>query len=370
MNIETLPPPTEMSAKTSRATRVSRRWIIAALLLATSVAAAAKADHNPTVKIMTQNMDAGTDLLFIVATGGAPCGVDLTRAEIVASNIPVRVDLIADQIVAEQPDIVALQEVILWRTGPTIATTTQVLFDQLGALLAKLAARGTPYEVAAVNSMTDVALPDSAGEFLRYTDRDVLLTRAGLRPPEFNLTNVHTHLFSTALDFNGLPILQGWISAEVHVGNRHFRLIATHLQSAVDGIPVATEVQLAQTNELLRSLRNVTVPVVLCGDFNSDAEFGGFLDTTPSVNLITAAGYTECWKLLHPGNPGYTWPLFLQDQYPPPFFTLFAPYERIDLFFAKGLPVTSVERVVAPAPAGTMPPYGSDHAGVVATFQL
>jgi endonuclease/exonuclease/phosphatase family metal-dependent hydrolase len=342
------------------------------LLVAVGGAIAATVKDNSIVKIMTQNMNSGTNLGFASAWG-APDGVDLTWAEIVASDIPGRAGLVAAEIAAERPDIVALQEVTLWRMGPTPETATEVLFDPLESLRAGLAARGTPYQAVAVNLLTDLALPGNNGAFLRYTDRDVMLVCADLGPRAFHRSEVQTRVFDARLNFQGLPILQGWVSAEVRMGNRDFRYVMTHLETAIEGIPEATEVQVAQTHELLHSLRNVTVPVVICGDFNSDAESGEHIDSTPSVALIEAAGYADCWKLVHPSgpdyDPGYTWPLFLEDQYPPPYFLPSTPFERIDLFFSKGLQATSANVVTASAPEGTTPPYGSDHKGVVATFQ-
>jgi endonuclease/exonuclease/phosphatase family metal-dependent hydrolase len=321
------------------------------------------------VKIMTQNMYAGTSLGFVVALGGAPESVDLTLAEIEASDIPRRADLIAAKIAGNRPDMVALQEVALWRTGPTPDNATKVLYDQLKLLLRALARHGTSYELVAVNMLTDLALPGSNGA-LRYTDRDALLVRSDLRRPAFHISNTHTHIFDAALDFQGLLVVQGWISADVHVGNSCFRLVTTHLQSPVPGAPEATEMQVAQATELVQALQNVTVPVVLCGDFNSDAESGNDPDATPSVALIEAAGYADTWQIANPGDPGYAWPLFLDDQLPPPdFFAPSDPFERIDLFFSRDIRVITAKGVLAPAPSGTVPPYGSDHAGVIATFR-
>ncbi len=324
------------------------------------------------VTIMTQNMDSGTDLGYVLASLGAPEGVDLTFAEIQASDIPGRAELLAAQIAIKKPDILALQEVTLWRFGLTPETATQTLYDQLELLLAALADEGVPYDVVAVNRLTDLALPGSPGNgAVRYTDRDALLVRSDLRPPELHFSNIHANIFDAVFVFEGLPILQGFISADVHLRNRHFRLVMTHLESPIPGVEEATEVQLAQASELVHRLRNVTVPVVLCGDFNSDAEFGTGPDATGSVALIEEAGYADTWKIVNDNDPGYTWPLFLEDQFPPPpFFAASMPFERIDLFFSRGMRVISVEQVLAPALDDSMPPYGSDHTGVVATFQL
>jgi endonuclease/exonuclease/phosphatase family metal-dependent hydrolase len=322
------------------------------------------------VKIMTQNIYAGTSLGFALAFG-APEGVDLTLGEIQASNIPQRADLLARKIAREQPHMVALQEVTLWRTGPTPETATHVLYDQLKLLLRALARHGAPYDIVAVNILTDLALPGSQGA-LRYTDRDALLVRSDLRRPTFQISNTETHIYDAAFDFGELPVVHGWISADVQVGHSRFRLVVTHLMSPVPGVPDATDVQVAQATELIQTLHDLTIPVVLCGDFNSDANFGDGPDATPSVGLFEAAGYEDTWKIANPSDRGDTWPLFLDDQFPPPpyFSAPYPPFERIDLFFSRNIQVIRAKRVFAPAPFGSVPPYASDHAGVIATFAL
>jgi endonuclease/exonuclease/phosphatase family metal-dependent hydrolase len=222
----------------------------------------------------------------------------------------------------------------------------------------------------AVNTLTDLALPGTKGA-LRYTDRDALLVRSDIRRPAFHISDTQTHIYEAAFDFQGLLVVQGWIAADVCVGHSHFRLVVTHLMSPVPDIPEATAVQVAQATELIQTLQNVTAPVVLCGDFNSDANFGNGPDATLSVALIEDAGYTDTWKLANPSDPGYTWPLFLDDQEPPDFFSPDFPFEpeRIDLFLSKGMDVISAKKLLVPAPRGIMPPFASDHAGVIATFQ-
>ena len=203
--------------------------------------------------------------------------------------------------------------------------------------------------MVAINRLTDLALPGTNGA-LRFTDRDALLVRSDLRAPKFHLFNIHARIFKAMFDFQGLVVFQGWISADVHVRNRHFRLVVTHLESPVPGVPEATAVQVAQAKELIHALRNLRVPVVLCGDFNSDANLGSGIDATPSAALIEAAGYADTWRIANPNDPGATWPLFLEDRPSPDFFALFSPFERIDLFFSRGMQVIGAMQVLAPAP--------------------
>lgn len=348
---------------------------------------AAKPDANPPVKIMTQNMDDGTDQTYIIAALAfnalpLPDAVDLTYLELVASNFEGRAGLMAARIAEEKPHLVAIQEAALWRTGSSPSTATTVLADQLDLLLKALKAAGVPYDVVAVNHLSDLALPGgSAVGALRFTDRNAILVRSDLRPPEFHLSNVHARTFATAFPFTvsedlTLTIPAGWISVDVHMGNKQFRFVTTHLESPLAGIPEATAVQVAQAQELIHALRNLTIPVVICGDFNSDANRGGGVEDTGTFHLFETAGYADAWPVANPGNPGFTWPIYLEDLFfPPPFFILpdsSTTLERIDLFFSKGMTVNGVELVklapVGPWPA-LAPPFASDHAGVIAVFR-
>jgi endonuclease/exonuclease/phosphatase family metal-dependent hydrolase len=319
------------------------------------------------VSIMTQNMDVGTNQSYILefANSNPRLGVDLTLAEIVASNIPERANQLAARIAAEKPDIVGLQEAGLWRFGLTPATANFVLYDQLQLLLNALRIRGVPYRAIAVNSLTDIALPATVGA-IRLTDRDALLVRADL-PARAQVLNPLNHVFTASFPVSGFNILAGWISADVEVNGKTLQLVSTHLMSPIPGIPQATDVQVAQTGELLAALQGLPEPVIISGDLNSDANFGGGPDATPSVGLLESAGYTDDWKSVNPTDPGLTWPLFLQDQTPPNFFAASALFERIDLFFSQGITAVSEKRIIAPAPF-TLPGYGSDHTGVFASF--
>jgi endonuclease/exonuclease/phosphatase family metal-dependent hydrolase len=350
--------------------------VVCALAVLAFPADAAKPDASVPVTIMTQNMDDGTDLTYVIAAllpdPLLPLGfaVDLTHYELMASAIPERVGVMASEIAYKKPHLVAVQEAALWRTGPSPETATQPLSDSLGTLVSALKNLGVPYEIVAVNQLFDFAVQGDTLGALRFTDRNALLVRADLRPPQFHLSNVHANTFAAAFPFAGLTVPAGWITADVHVGNKQFRVVTTHLQSPISGVPEATDVQVAQAQELLHALRNLQVPVVICGDFNSDANHGGFIDSTPTVDLIEAAGYEDVWVKVYGGASGLTWPYYLEDQIPPPpFFADSPPIERIDLFFSKGMSPLGAELVVLPFGGDPVPPYASDHAGVIATFK-
>jgi len=341
------------------------------LVLAVPVWTAA-ASASSTVKMMTQNVDQGTGEGYIVeALFGEmplPDAVDHTYAELHASHLRERATLIAGQIAAQKPDIVALQEVTLWRIGPDTQHAVIPIYDQLQYFLSDLRRLAAPYVVAGINTVDDITLAGNRIDALRLTERNVLLARVEYRWPPIYFSGVQSHIFSTVLEIGGLQIASGWISATVHVGNRQFLLAMTHLESTVPGYPPATDVQVAQAQELIQTLSSATLPVVICGDFNSDANDNPSApDFTPTADMIQEAGYTEVWKLLHGTDPGDTRPLYLDDQKPIS-FPAATPVERIDLFFTLGISALTADQVISPGPAGFSPPDGSDHVGVVATI--
>src|SRR5438132_7758680 len=97
------------------------RLLIAIMLTLVLSCSALAANDKTAVKVMTRNMDSGTDLLFVFAAIDVPSFISAmaaTYAEINASNIPLRAGRLADEIASTQPDLIGLQEATLWRTGP------------------------------------------------------------------------------------------------------------------------------------------------------------------------------------------------------------------------------------------------------------
>ncbi len=353
-----------------------RKIVVSTCIMLACLAPAPAAQKETTFKVMTQNMDAGTDLgyaLFGLTQIDPRPFVDLTLAEVDASLIPARAGALAEQIASRSPHLVALQEVTLWRTGATPATATDVRWDQLESLTTALKELGASYEVVAVNTLTDIALPttEQGPGAVRFTDRDVLLARSDLSPSEFHLSDVHAHVYKAALTFGDITVRRGFISALARADNKLFRIANTHLETQYPGGEAAAEIQKLQAAELLNFMRNSPQPVILAGDFNADAIFGkdGLgPDNTDTVSFIEAAGYDDSWAEANSPAPGPTWPLFLEDQNPPPpFFVQTAPWERIDLIFSKGLEVVSSTQV---GEGLTFPAAASDHVGVMSTFQL
>jgi hypothetical protein len=334
---------------------------ITALLGIFCVSATANA-ADTTVTVMTQNMDAGTDLKLALAylnTSTPTVGIDLTYQEILQSNLPGRAAILAQEIAVKEPASISLQEVTLWTTGPDPFHQAPV-FDQLQLLLGALAALGQNYSVVAVNPLTQIALPMSNGVWLGFLDRDAVLARndAGL-----DISNIRQGTYANHLTIpsplGAIEVPRGWIAADVTSGGSTFTLVDTHLESTYPGQPEVNLLQAAQAQELAR-LFSGTARVVIAGDFNSNATHTP-PEQTQSIKIMLAYGFTDSWPAVWHGNPGFTWPLYVEDPFAP---HPQGPFERIDFIFESGLGIQSVDRV------GLKAPHASDHAGVVAVLSF
>ena len=342
--------------------------VLIAALIGAGAPYHASADSQRMVSVMTRNVDEGTDLDFILAAGSFEdllSAVADTYEEVAASNIPERAAALAREIKDAQPDLVGLQEVSILRTGPLFdpRPARKVAFDPLKSLLEELERLGQHYETVAIVTDFDFELPSALGFDVRRTDRDVLLARTG---SGVTISNVQAHTYETKLPFDSplfghFEIPAGWISADVKVRGEQFRIVTTHLDN------LSPEVRLGQAFELTQGPTNTSLPVLLIGDLNSDAD-----STDPAQNgayqLLLGAGLLDAWNEAHPGVPGFTWPLHDED----PFTPFSTPNQRIDFVLFRGLDqVLSAELIGDETsdltPSGLWP---SDHAGVVATLRI
>ena len=312
----------------------------------------------PVVKVMTQNMDAGTDLLFFFVEP-LPAAIQDTYAEISVNDFRGRANLLADEIAAQQPYLISLQEVTLWQT---IAATHKrhTLADQLELLMEALQDRHQAYEIVASQDLTDIMAPLGDGSYLRFLDRNVILARTDLKGSELSLSNVRSGIYEARIaPVPGFPAaINGWVSVDARIRGNRLRFFDTHLETAISPLD---DTQVRQGEELIGVLDQSPFPVILAGDFNSDASGLGLgPDQTPTAGMIASAGYDDAWTALNAPDQGLTWPLFGEDI----FIGNPQEKERIDLIFVRDFNVQEIEVT------GTEEPFPSDHAGVVATLEL
>jgi endonuclease/exonuclease/phosphatase family metal-dependent hydrolase len=92
--------------------------------------------------------------------------------------------------------------------------------------------------------------------------------------------------------------LRGFISVDVSVDGAEFRFVTTHLNTF-------QPTQLAQMDELISSQSATTLPLVMAGDFNANADDVGD-PTFATYEAALNAGFVDAWNRLHDGDPGFT----------------------------------------------------------------
>ena len=321
------------------------------------------------VNVMTQNMDEATDFGPVLGASTVPALLSAVAGiyiEVQASAIPERAAAVAREIALNQPTLVGLQEVSLWRIGPFgTPPATTVAFDQLQSLLDALNRQGVHYAPIGIRTGLDAEAPSALGFDVRVTDRDVVLARTDLPASQFQVLNVQVQNFATQLTVTNpvigpLTIPRGWIAVDAQIRGTVYRFVTTHLEA------VSIPVQIAQGNELLSGPGNTTNPLIFAADFNSAAAGGP--DSNATYGNFAQAGYEDAWAANFPGDPGFTWPLHGED----PFTSVSTPTERIDLVFVRnGVGVLDTQRIgnafADLTPSGLWP---SDHAGVVASLSM
>jgi endonuclease/exonuclease/phosphatase family metal-dependent hydrolase len=340
---------------------------IALFLVVAAPASANERDRE--LPVMTYNMYLGTDFAEVFGAqtfDEVVAEVAEAYGDVQAGDPAARIAAIADQIEAKQPTLVGLQEVALWRTGgfmdPAAATT--VSYDFLQLLLDELGSRGLHYTAAVVQEGFDAELP-AAGQNVfadvRYTDRQVILTRSDLQVSQLKVEGTQAAIFNNLLTLplliGNVTIQRGWTSIDVKMRGKTYRFINAHTEAFHPGV------QFAQAMELIGGPADTEKTVILVGDLNSDAETGG-----ASYLFMIGAGFTDAWEAVNPTDPGYTWPLFLTS---PLIYT--TPNERLDLVLTRGAITTQSAEVVGEDPVTDVTTSGlrpSDHAGVSALLVL
>jgi len=331
------------------------------------IAARQVAGHGSGLTVMSRNVYIGGNVDPIIAAtdpNQVPLLVAAAFQEMLSTNYPLRAGLLADEIARTRPHLVGLQEVSLIRIqspgdlvigGTTPATT--VFLDFLPILLGELRARGLDYRVVAQVANTDVEVPMVTSatptfDDVRLTDYDVLLARGDVRTSHDAARN-----YGQTLPVPGTPIVvrRGFVAVDATVNGATYRVVNTHLESAVE------PVRFAQAAELVGYLAGETLPIIAVGDFNSDAETGG-----PTYQFLVGAGYGDAWLSRVGGATQRLTCCHASDlKNTAPTLT-----SRIDLVLTRNMRSGPVfADVVGDDPrerAGGL--WASDHAGVVARF--
>jgi hypothetical protein len=318
------------------------------------------AGGNKFLTVMTRNLYVGGDLFLpFVSPTPLDAAAEVWR-DILASDPPLRMAAIADELSAARPDLVALEEAYRFVVTPIGASSPVLLdLDFLAALEAALAASGSPLRTVRTQQQTTLTVPfPDQGVQITMIDRDAILADEDVVVRSTGGGSFDA-AFATTLA-NVIPVLQkrGWVEVAAKHQGVPFTFVATHLEVKEFG-----PLQSLQTLELLGRFGG-TEPTIVAGDMNSDPDDPAYLlpgqPPAPTPYQLLSSRFRDAASAV-----GDTC-CFAADLRPPS-----ALFERVDLVFVRGAiaPVSAYRVGTAPLDAfGTRWP--SDHAGVVATVRL
>ncbi|MGE5232070.1 MAG: endonuclease/exonuclease/phosphatase family protein, partial [Deltaproteobacteria bacterium] len=198
------------------------------------------------------------------------------------------------EIKRQDPDVVSLNEMItLERQGleniglPVPDGKT----DFLGVFEEELANAGLHYKLVDSLPLSDALIDLVPGfVFARYQDRDALLVRE-----DVDVANVTVDTFAVELPVPPVSQIRGWIAADLTVRGKTWHFIESHPDPIWPADGDSTHIQ-----QLLGSVADVALPVILAGDLN-------LLPASGTYDTLTGAGFVDLWtRRLGPapaGNP-------------------------------------------------------------------
>jgi len=290
--------------------RLAAPALLGAALLALALIVAGHATAKPKtaapkptdVKVMTRNIYLGADLTPAIEAKGVGAFTEATGEilrQVTANDFPIRAKGLAKEILEKEPDLVGLQEVAEWRTGPpglesllsgTPPKATTVRYDYLAELLKQLNKGKNRYSAAVVNPEFDFEAPadengvagDGPNNVIpnaeinaRLTMRDVILAKVGDEVKTSRPTKGHfKSLFSEEISGAKVIVTRGWAAVDATVnGSTPFHFVDTHLES-FDPQTVVPSIRAQQAGELVAPSGPATspLPVILVGDMNSDTK--------------------------------------------------------------------------------------------------
>lgn len=360
--------------------------LVAVPALVTGRAEAQRTGIDAPVTVMTRNVYLGTDLFGVFSVARPRLGQsDAGRLRRVAhaahearslvdrTSFSTRAGLLADEIGEHEPDLVGLQEVALWLSGPLepdlagVPNAQRVDLDFLAILQDALRRRGLHYEVAAAVPEADFEAPSFGPGRTRPRDvrlvlRDVILAKVS---PDVEVTDHGRGHFDAqqmmSLPGKDRPFTRGFVWADATVRGQTLRFVNTHLEV---GDP---RISHAQARQVIEGPAAVVTPVIVVCDCNSDPRRPL---RSVAYREFLVQGFVDQWLTFRPAAAGMTCctASHLRD-------TGHATMDhRLDFVFARaGRRVSSQDGAVLGATPDSRDPdtglWPSDHAGVVVTLR-
>lgn len=281
-------------------------FVIGTVATTNPVLASARPPVRPTPTVMTYNVYLGANLQPLFGEND-PFRLVLKAAAIVAHfdrvDFRVRAVALARQIIEQDPDVVALQEVSLLEVAPP-GMPFATRYDFLQILLTELERQGHPFRAVTINPNFSGTLPiDFVGSRARLTDRNVIIVPNDAPASELTTSNSAQDVYDRTLDvplggtiFHGQ---RGWGSIDVVFQGAPFRFFDTHFEAFDPGV------REDQVRELAQIMSTSPLPVVLAGDINLYPRGVRALDEA-AWRVLGGDGFRDAWVVAECFEPRFT----------------------------------------------------------------
>src|SRR3954454_24016815 len=265
--------------------------LVAALAAVPAVTPAAKPKPQR-ITVMSRNLFLGADLVPLAL---AQPGDEFEKAagklfdDVKATEPDARMRLVAAEIAKAKPDLVGLQEVTIWRTGPKNdgKPATDVQIDYLGTIKQELKKLGASYRVVADQRTLDLEGPTDRNVDIRFTDGNVILARKGVKVTNSKSSDFKNQLVIPTNALGDVAVNRSFNQLDAQVGHAKIHFVNAHLEA------YSTDFRLKQAKELVKGpLKSKKLPTVLVGDLNSGPKLPKPADRPP-YKAIAAAGFKE-----------------------------------------------------------------------------
>lgn len=360
------------------------------------------------IKVMSRNLYLGADVgVALAKIPNMPAAAQFMWDQVQKTDFSKRKKILAEQIRAESPDVIGIQEATIWYCKAHFWSKKTEVFNFTEELLSELGgeyviaekngvkANNPGYSIGPIPFLTKVNDPQTFLSLFGQNDADCGFQIGDALIIKKSLTQYVNQVGNSEYKdvYKVVPTLmeiyRGYSWADITVQGTNVRFVTTHLESLWDPkkVPKAAD----QARQLVSDLRNTKSPIVIVGDFNSDPRDPRPLKAPnpgeqPTASDKCPAGSSTCnaYKVMREAGfidagpdasdpSAFTWGMNSLLTGPDPKRAQAAKAmgnssgftDRLDYIFVKnGLKVLTSKII------GQSAPYGTDHAGVVSELNV
>lgn len=386
---------------------MKRIFLLIAALYLGSTAHPAQANEI-SFTVMSRNIYLGADVgVALELIPDLPAAAQFMWKQVQATDFSKRKLILAQEIKDQAPDVIGLQEATIWYCQAKPWSAKTEVFNFTNELLAELDGRyviaekggekafNPGYSIGPIPFLTKVSDPKTFQPLFGQNSAscgfqigDALLIKKELAQYVNQVGNSeYEDVYKVVPTI--MEIYRGYTWADITMQGSNVRFVSTHLESLWDAnkVPKAAD----QARQLVADLANTKSPVIVIGDFNSDPRDPrpkGFPNPgeqpEASEKCPTESSLCSAYKIMREANYVDAGP----DASEPATFTWgmsalltgadperkaaaakmgnkFGYTDRLDYIFVKNGIKVLTSKVI-----GQTPPYGTDHAGIVAKLRV